>query len=233
MSVCAYVWAYMCMHVNVSVRVCVFRYKLWISQGSEKLSQPWKCLQPRWREETNTQEAIEKSEVPKCVEVDRRLADVQKVVKWEWSEAVRRCWPQLGLEGWPGLWKGREGVGWERDWAARMDGGERWGMHRGEEWQVENRQGGSALGGTGLGDRPGQPTGRSSWADSSTNSANVCGLLIMPASSWNEVSVVFSNLSELHKSSKIPSFFQASFLIYCFLGSHCFSQQPVGFHAFT
>ena len=35
-------------------------------------------------------------------------------------------------------------------------------MHRGEEWQVENRQGGSALGGTGLGDRPGQPTGRSS-----------------------------------------------------------------------
>lgn len=54
MSVCAYVWAYMCMCVNVSVCVHVFQYKLWISQASEKLSQPWKCLQPRWREETNT-----------------------------------------------------------------------------------------------------------------------------------------------------------------------------------
>lgn len=84
-----------------------------------------------------------------------------------------------------------EGVGWERDWVARMDSGERRGMHRGEEWQTENRQGGSApgrgqSGGAGLGDRPGQPTGRSSWADSSTDSANFCGLLIMLASSWNE-----------------------------------------------
>lgn len=78
-----------------------------------------------------------------------------------------------------------------REWAARMGGGERWGMHRGEEWQAENRQGGSApgsggLGRAGLGDRPGQPTGRSSWADSSTDSANFRGQLIMPASSWNE-----------------------------------------------
>ena len=47
------------------------------------------------------------------------------------------------------------------------------------------------------------------------------------------VSAVFRTLSELHKSSKISSFFQAHFLIYCFLGSHCFSQQPIGFHAFT
>lgn len=30
----------MCIRVNVSVRLCVFEYKLWISQGSEKLSQP-------------------------------------------------------------------------------------------------------------------------------------------------------------------------------------------------
>lgn len=64
----------------------------------------------------------------------------------------------------------------------------RWGeMRNAQGWGMAGREQTRwiCLGGAGLGDGPGQPTG-SSWADSSTDSANVCGQLIMPASSWNE-----------------------------------------------
>ena len=108
-----------------------------------------------------------------------------------------------------------------------------WGEMRsaqGEEWQVENRPGGSALAGPGLGDRPGQPTGRSSRADSSANSANVCELLMMPASSWNEclwlslrICLSYTRAVKSHLFSKQVS----SFIV--FLDPIAFLNSPLGF----
>ena len=45
-----------------------------------------------------------------------RASRLPKVVEGEWSEAVWRGRPQVGLEVWPELWKGRGGGACRKGW---------------------------------------------------------------------------------------------------------------------
>lgn len=233
MSVCAYVGACMCIRVNVSVHLCA-PMCIWVQVVD--LSGLWKAfsalkmfttLLERGNKHLGSWREIWSAQV---------CGSGQEASRHPESGEMRVVWSSQKMltAGGPGRTARapeREGGRGVRDRQSSKNG--QWGEMRsaqGEEWQVENRQAGSALAGAGLGDRPGQPTGRSSRAESSTNSANVCELLIMSASSGNEclwlslrICLSYTRAVKSHLFSKQVS----SFIV--FLDPIAFLNSPLGF----